>query len=150
MVSDRIDDVPDNVFHVPGRINSTWGGNLADMVRGARYLEIIEEDSLVENADRAGDHLLGGLTKIASEWLDVTNVRGRGLFVAFTLPSTKLRNDVRQTCWDLGLATLASGATSIRFRPCLNVSGEEIDLGLGILRRALERHLPKRAEATNG
>ena len=44
MVSRKIDQVPDNVFRVSGRINSTWGGNLADMVRGGRYLEIIAEE----------------------------------------------------------------------------------------------------------
>jgi L-lysine 6-transaminase len=47
MSSNRIDEVEDNVFHKSSRINSTWGGNLADMVRSRRILEIIEEDDLV-------------------------------------------------------------------------------------------------------
>ena len=55
----RIDEVPDNVFHVSSRINSTWGGNLVDMVRSQRYLEIIEEDGLVENAGEDGPALAG-------------------------------------------------------------------------------------------
>ena len=40
----RIDEEPENVFKVSSRINSTWGGNLVDMVRIQRYLEIIEEE----------------------------------------------------------------------------------------------------------
>ena len=51
----RIDEVKENVFVVPSRINSTWGGNLVDMVRAQRYLEIIEEENLVENARIMGD-----------------------------------------------------------------------------------------------
>ena len=53
----RIDEVPDNVFKVSSRINSTWGGNLVDMIRCARYMEIIAEDNLIENARVVGEYL---------------------------------------------------------------------------------------------
>jgi L-lysine 6-transaminase len=138
MVSRRIDEVKENVFHTPGRINSTWGGNLADMLRGLRYLEIIEEEKLVENAARMGKRLLVGLGELGARHGDlVSNVRGRALFTAFTLPGTAVRDALRQACWDLGLATLTSGQTAIRFRPCLNVGEREIDQALDILDRAL-------------
>ena len=42
----RVDEVADNVFAVSSRINSTWGGNLVDMVRSRRILEVIESDEL--------------------------------------------------------------------------------------------------------
>src|SRR5947207_11802930 len=50
----RLDEVADNCFRLPGRINSTWGGNLADMVRATHYLRIIEQERLVENARAIG------------------------------------------------------------------------------------------------
>lgn len=137
MVGPRVDEAKDNVFHLPSRINSTWGGNLVDMVRCVKYLEIIDEEHLVENAARMGGVLLDGLKGLAAHNPAVTNVRGRGLFVAFTLPSMAVRNAVRQKCWDLGLAALSSGSDSIRFRPCLNVSAEEIHSALGIIEQAL-------------
>ncbi len=137
MAGPRIDQVPDNVFHTPGRINSTWGGNLVDMVRGAKYLEIIHEEKLVENAARMGDRLLAGLEELGARHAVVSNVRGRGLFTAFSLPTGELRDRLRQRCWDLGLATLASWPTSIRFRPCLNVAPSEIELALEILDEGL-------------
>jgi L-lysine 6-transaminase len=138
MAGPRVDEVPDNAFHTPGRINSTWGGNLVDMLRGLRYLEIIEEEGLCKNAARMGTRLCAGLGDLGKRHPDlVSNVRGRGLFTAFTLPSTPVRNALRQACWDLGLATLASGTDSIRFRPCLNVNEREIDQALEILDRAL-------------
>ena len=50
MAGRRVDDEPDNVFEVPGRISSTWGGGLVDMVRSTRILQVVERDGLVEHA----------------------------------------------------------------------------------------------------
>lgn len=147
MVTSRVDEVPDNVFHTPSRINSTWGGNLADMVRGKKYLEVMREENLVANAARRGDELLDGLLRLGLDFPAISNVRGRGLFTAFTLPSAKERDAVRRTCWELGLASLASGQSSIRFRPCLTVSTAEVNEALGVLERALEKHLQKAARS---
>src|SRR4029450_7183421 len=61
MVGSRVDEVEDHVFKVSSRINSTWGGNLTDMVRSARFLEILQEDALVENTRVVGERLLAGL-----------------------------------------------------------------------------------------
>ncbi len=53
MAGRRVDEIADNVFAVSSRINSTWGGNLADMVRSRRILEVIEADELFEQRRRA-------------------------------------------------------------------------------------------------
>jgi L-lysine 6-transaminase len=133
----RIDDV-DNVFKVSSRINSTWGGNLVDMVRCARYLEIIEEEDLITNARTVGAHLLAGLQAMAAEFPGVvSNVRGRGLFLAFDLPDKATRDRTLAACLEQGLIGLASGASAIRFRPSLALSADEADEGVGKLRRAL-------------
>jgi L-lysine 6-transaminase len=137
MATDRIDQVRDNVFRTPSRINSTWGGNLADMVRATKYLEIIRDEELVENAARMGERLLERLSDLERRHCAVTSVRGRGLLTAFTLPSAEHRDALRQTCWARGLATLASGPRSIRFRPCLNVCASEVDEAARILDESL-------------
>jgi L-lysine 6-transaminase len=146
-VGPRIDEVKDNVFKVSSRINSTWGGNLVDMVRCIKYLEIIREEKLVENAAAMGEKMLGGLRDMAKKFDCISNVRGRGLFVAFTLKDTAQRNAIRQACWDAGLASLSSGSTSIRFRPCLTVTAAEIDKAMGILEQALEKTIGKKRAA---
>lgn len=51
MAGGRVDEVHDNVFHVSSRINSTWGGNLTDMVRARRILEVVEQDRLIDACD---------------------------------------------------------------------------------------------------
>ncbi len=137
MSTRRIDDVADNVFHVSSRINSTWGGNLVDMVRAARYLQIIEEDRLVENAARVGMHLLEELKELEREYAAVTNVRGRGLFIAFDMPDGESRKALRMACWERGLAVLPSGPRSIRFRPPLVFSDQDVAMAVSTLREVL-------------
>jgi L-lysine 6-transaminase len=133
----RIDDV-DNVFKVSSRINSTWGGNLADMIRCVKYLEIIAEENLIENARVVGSHLLARLDEMAREFPGiVSNVRGRGLFLALDLPDKQTREHVLASCLENGLIAMASGQSAIRFRPPLNLSHEEADEGVRRLRRAI-------------
>jgi len=140
LVTDRIDDVPDNVFHTHSRINSTWGGNLVDMVRFTRFLEIIEEDRLVENAAVVGRHLLQRIDEIDREFPALlSNARGRGLLCAFDLPTTAMRDQLRTDCYDEGLIVIPCGSRSIRFRPPLTITKEEIDRGMEIIRTVAQR-----------
>jgi len=137
MSTRRIDEIETNVFRVSSRINSTWGGNLVDMVRCARYLEIIDEDGLVENAARVGAGLKAGLQQLETDFKGVTNVRGAGLLVAMDLPDGETRDRVWQGCWDRGLAVLSCGPRSIRLRPPLVFSKEHASMALGTLREVL-------------
>jgi len=135
--SSRIDDV-DSVFKISSRINSTWGGNLADMFRATRYFEIIAAENLIENARDVGEHLLVKLEALAEEMPRlVSNVRGKGLFLALDLPGTELRGKALEACLAEGLMALASGSRAIRMRPALNLTAAEADEGVEKLRRAL-------------
>ncbi|MBI3004636.1 MAG: L-lysine 6-transaminase [Ignavibacteriales bacterium] len=139
MCSTRIDDVLENVFHKPSRINSTFGGNLVDMVRFTKILEIIEEDGLVENARVVGEHLLRQLQALEQDFPDlVSNARGRGLFCAIDLESSQSRDLLKQKAYEAGLILIGCGDHSIRFRPPLNLKKEEVDEGFSIIRKALK------------
>jgi L-lysine 6-transaminase len=135
----RIEEVKENVFAVSSRVNSTWGGNLVDMVRAQKYLEVIEEENLVENARVVGNHLLLRLHGLAGEFPGViSNPRGRGLFAAFDVATPETRTDIRMKCFQKGLIILPSGERSIRFRPPLNVTRQEIDLGISIIGQSIK------------
>ena len=136
----RIDEVEKNVFRESSRINSTWGGNLVDMVRFGRYLEIIEAEGLVENARETGGHLLRELSRVGSDHPEqVENVRGRGLMCAFDLADGETRDRFRKLAFENGMLVLGCGSRSIRFRPSLSVKTEEIDQGIEIVRRILSK-----------
>jgi L-lysine 6-transaminase len=138
MVSDRIDDIPDNVFKVSSRINSTWGANLTDMVRSKFILDVIKNENLVENAKKVGEHLKFQLSKVQEEYQAlISNVRGLGLMCSFDLPTAELRNNFKDKCYKEKLMILGCGEKSIRFRPPLNITESEIDKGLTIIRKVL-------------
>ena len=137
--NERIFDIPDNVFTVPSRINSTWGGNLTDMVRSQRYFEVIDEEKLVDNAARVGGWFIGELQRFAEEFPNlVSNVRGRGLMAAFDLPSGEIRNEALKAFMANDVMVLASGHQSARFRPPLNLSMDEAAEGIRRMERALK------------
>jgi L-lysine 6-transaminase len=138
MVSDRIDDVEDHCFRKRGRINSTWGGNLTDMVRSKYILKIIESEKLVQNAFDTGSYLLERLKELQSKFPKlVSNARGLGLMCSFDLPGTELRNSYKDACYKEKLVILGCGERSIRFRPPLNVTKEGLDEGLKIIEKVL-------------
>ena len=135
LVSERVDEVPENVFHVPGRLNSTWGGNLIDMVRCQIYLEIYQEEKLVEYCRRAGALLLEELRQLQKEFsTKLSNARGLGLFCAFDLPDSEFRSRFRGKLFERRLLILPSGERSIRFRSALNIPEKDIHRGIEIMR----------------
>ena len=141
MAGGRVDDEPENVFVVGSRINSTWGGNLTDMVRARRVLEVIE-------AGRPGRQRGGPRARTCSPgWSGcgrstpalVADVRGRGLMCAFTMPTAQARDALvepaagpRRRCW-----CSAAAPARVRFRPALCVTDAELDEGLAALDRVL-------------
>jgi L-lysine 6-transaminase len=134
MAGGRVDEVPDNVFAVSSRINSTWGGGLADMVRSRRYLEVVESEGLIDRAAVLGKRLLDGLAVVPG----IDNVRGRGMFVAVDLPSPEARAAaVARLHRDEKVLILGGGERSIRFRPALTVGEDELDLAVAALARAV-------------
>jgi len=138
-VSNRVDEVENNVFHESSRINSTWGGNLVDMVRFTLYLEIIEKENLVAQASETGTYLLSQLEKLSEEYSNISNARGKGLFCAFDLPNGDDRDVLANLIAKEGALILGCGLKSIRFRPHLNITRDEIDLGISMIKKALAK-----------
>jgi len=139
MSRDTVDREPKNVFHVPSRINSTWGGNLIDMVRCQIYLEVIRDEKLLENTTKQGSRLLTGLEKIQTEsGGKVWNARGRGLMAAFSFSQSDLRGKFLENLYEQGAIMLPCGSDSVRFRPPLTISTEEIDQALTMIQKAVK------------
>jgi L-lysine 6-transaminase len=138
MAGRRVDEVTDNVFAVSGRINSTWGGGLADMVRSRRLLEIIERDALIDHAAKTGNWLLGELGALGERHSAVaSNARGRGLMCAFDLRTRETRDAVVKKLRAEHVIVLPCGERTVRFRPPLNVTKAELWFGLAALDRVL-------------
>ena len=69
LTGDRLDQVENHAFKKSSRINSTFGGNLVDMVRFKLILEVIEKDNLIDNASKMGSYLLQKLITYQKNFL---------------------------------------------------------------------------------
>src|SRR6266496_919212 len=135
MAGPRLDEVKDNAFRLPSRLNSTWGGNFTDMVRSTHFMRIVAQEHLIENAGKVGAYFLDQLRQLQNEFDFVQAVRGRGMFLAFDLPDAKAREDMWKGLFDLGVLTLRSGEDSIRFRPTLDMTAEVVDEAIELMRK---------------
>ncbi|GAB6281546.1 MAG: L-lysine 6-transaminase [Ignavibacterium sp.] len=138
MVSDRIDDVEENCFRKSSRINSTWGGNLVDMVRSTKIIETIFEEYLIDNAKNLGEYLLKNLVDIQNDFPNlINNTRGLGLMCSFDFNSTEERNLFLKETFKNKLLILGCGTKTVRFRPSLAIIKDELDEGLKIVKNVL-------------
>lgn len=136
---EKFDEVPNNVFRESSRINSTFGGNFIDMMRLKLILEVIENENLVENAKNVGTYLLNGLKNLEAKYPNViSGARGRGLMCAINLPTGADRDRMREELYKENVIILSCGDNSIRFRPHLNVSEEEIQIVLDKIEKIIE------------
>ena len=136
---EKLDEVEHHVFVESSRINSTFGGNFIDMLRFQLVLEIIENENLVENSRVVGEFLLEGLLKLEQKFPEqIFASRGKGLMCAFDLKDHDTRNWLREKLYDEGIIVLTCGDQSIRFRPHLNVTKEEIQIVLDKINNVFE------------
>lgn len=136
--SKRLDEVEGHVFHESSRLNSTWGGSLVDMVRFTIYLEIIEKENLVQNANDMGNHLSKCLNDLQANHPNiVSNVRNKGLFGAFDLNDGEQRDNLVGAILNEGAMMLGCGTKSIRFRPHLNITEQEMNDGFSMIDKAI-------------
>jgi len=137
LVGNKVDEIETNVFKVPSRINSTWGGNLVDMVRSTQILQIVEEDLLCENAEKVGTYLKDQLENLSHRFDQMTNVRGRGLLCSFDFPTKEMRNTFIGKGLENNVMFLGCGEKTIRFRPALCIEQKHIDEGLTVMEKIL-------------
>ncbi|OGQ05934.1 MAG: L-lysine 6-transaminase [Deltaproteobacteria bacterium RIFCSPLOWO2_01_44_7] len=139
-VTDRIDkEGIDHCFKISSRINSTFGGNLVDMVRATRYIEIIKEYGLLKNIRERGGQFLKGFIQLSHTY-PLTNIRGLGGILAFDVPSEEVRQKILRTAIERErLLILPSGKRSVRFRPSLSITKAEVEEGLQRLEKTLKQ-----------
>ena len=137
----RVDEVAENVFCTPGRIDSTWGGNLTDMVRSRRLLQLVEETGAIANAAKVGEHLLSRLVELEHAYPKaVSNARGRGFVAAIDLATRDLRSSVLSTLWaEEHVIAFGCGERTLRLRPALSMTDDEVDAGCDAMNRVVGR-----------
>jgi 4-aminobutyrate aminotransferase len=128
----------------PGAHGSTFGGNPVSCAAASATVQVIEEEGLLENAQKLGSRLIEALRQIQSGHPSVGDVRGKGLAVGVELidpdtrePASQLRDEVVQAAFGRGLLLLGCGSSTLRFMPALTIDTETLDQGVGLFEEAL-------------
>jgi 4-aminobutyrate aminotransferase len=118
-----------------GAISSTWGGgHILDLAMGLKTIDIIKRRKLLDRNTRMGRYTMKALKDIKG----ISNQRGRGLMLAFDLPTTVLRDDLIIECAKNGLILLGCGTRGVRVIPPYVVEKQEIDEGMGVIEKAVK------------
>ena len=118
-------------------LSSTWGGgSRIDMAVGARIIDVIKHDKLLENATRMGNMLKKGLEEIVGK-NGIIDVRGLGLMIGLEFDTRSHREKKIVELFKNGLLTLGAGQKSLRIIPPLVITKEQIEEGLDIMNKVL-------------
>ncbi len=123
-----------------GILDSTWGGNLADMVRFCQEMKIVEDEKLIEQVPEKADILVNGLLELAAKHKNkIYNIRGLGLYQGFSLSEPeKLKRLIDCALKHENLLLLDAGIDTVRLRPVLDVTYKEIKQLIEKLDRCLK------------
>ncbi|CAF9904022.1 MAG: hypothetical protein HETSPECPRED_003320 [Heterodermia speciosa] len=127
----------------PGTHGSTYGGNPLGAAVAMRALQVVEEEGLVERAERLGQVLRDGLRAIQAQTGPVIEtVRGRGLLNAFVIDQAKTNGrsgiELCEVMKSKGLLLKSSRTGVIRIAPPLVITDEELERGLAIIKESIE------------
>ena len=103
------------------------------MVRFKYIAKAIKKENLINNAHDVGSHLLWCLRSVTG----IDNVRGRGLMIAFDLPTTELRDRTASLLQE-NMMILKCGTNSIRLRPPLTFSITDAEVACLYIKEATE------------
>ncbi|GFN39023.1 MAG: putative acetylornithine aminotransferase [Marine Group I thaumarchaeote] len=123
-----------------GVLSSTWGGgDRISMATGARIIEVIKRDRLLDNVRKRGRELKKGLLELVGKH-GIEEARGLGLMIGLECNTTKRRDEIVRKLFKKKLLILGAGKKSIRFIPPLILSKKQVERGLEILQEVLSRN----------
>ena len=117
----------------PGDHASTFGGNPLATAAACKVIDLISDPDFLKQVEESGRYLQECLSQITDE--RIVGIRGRGLMVGM-----EFNIDVKELiglCMEQGLLLLNAGPRVLRFVPPLNISKNEINQGVAILKEAL-------------
>jgi acetylornithine/N-succinyldiaminopimelate aminotransferase len=122
---------------VPGTHASTFGGNSIACAAGIATIEAIDEECMIENSVKMGQHAVEKLNALKAKYSNIIeHVRGKGLMIGIQLKSPGA--EIVSKCLEKGLRINCTQDTVLRFMPAMNVTAAEIDKAISILDKVLK------------
>ena len=128
----------------PGAHASTFGGNPVSISAALATIELLEQ-SLIDNAQVIGKHMMERMRDWPRRFACVGDVRGLGLMIGFELVrdqqskerAPEIRNQIEQMAFERGLLILGAGRNSIRLCPPLIINRDQADYAVDTLEQCL-------------
>jgi acetylornithine/N-succinyldiaminopimelate aminotransferase len=123
----------------PGTHGSTFGGNPLAMSAGNAVMDVMFKKGFLTNVTKNGNHFLKGLKKLKEKYPKIIKeVRGKGLLIGLCLHIDQTK--FIQKLMDNKLLTIRAAENVVRLLPPLNVTKQEINLGLKILEKVCKNY----------
>ena len=124
---------------------STFGGNPLSCAAAVAVIETINEEKLLDNANKQGVYALKRLLELKEQCEIIGDVRGKGLMIGVELvedketkkPAAQKAADVITRAWKRGVALVTCGASTIRIVPPLTIQHEMLDIALDIVENTI-------------
>ncbi len=120
----------------PGSHGTTFGGNPLACAASLAFLEVLEEEKLVEHSEKFGELFRVGLQKFVEEYDEVLQVRGLGLMIGLVVAGNA--KDVIDELRAGGLLALTAGEHVVRLLPPLNIGDNDLEEGLEMIGDTLD------------
>lgn len=132
-------------FDINGAHSNTYGGNLLCTRAALAVLDVIEEEKLLENARKVGDHFRKRLVELQDKHDVIGDVRGLGLMLATEFVkdrrtkemAPKFKDRVVEEATKRGLVLLPCGKSGVRYIPPLTITEAEVDAGIDVMDEAI-------------
>jgi len=136
-------------FSRQGMHSNTFGGQLLSCASSLSTIKIIKEQKLLENVRRIGERFREKLLEMKDKYECIGDVRTLGVLIGIEFvkdkerkePAMELRNRILEECFQMGLLMISCGESTIRITPSFVITAEEVDLGLKILSKAIEKSM---------
>ena len=133
----------------PGSHASTFGGNMLSCAAGIATLDVVKEKGFGSNVLNSGATIISYLKELQQESSFIGDVRGLGLMIGLELvknkeskeTNTQMRDAVVHDAFEKGLLLLPAGESSIRIAPPIIIGREDIEAGLEILGKSIQKHI---------
>ncbi|HMA98190.1 MAG TPA: aminotransferase class III-fold pyridoxal phosphate-dependent enzyme, partial [Wenzhouxiangella sp.] len=109
----------------PGSHGTTFGGNPLACRVALEVLDIMAEENIPAQAERAGKRLMNGLEEALRDVEGVVDIRGRGLMVGIEL--AQAAGELKDKAMKLGLIINVTRGSVIRLLPPLIIDDAQID-----------------------
>jgi len=121
---------------VPGTHASTFGGNPLACAAAVGVIEAIEEEHLLDNAEKMGEYTNQKLQQLKDKYEIIDHIRGKGLMIGIQL--TRTGTEIVNKCLEKGLRINCTNDTVLRFMPSMTVTSDQIDAAIEILDNVLD------------